>query len=105
MNSTHVEWVPLAACRTVQLIRIVSRDNLPFVGWTAWEAQQLQIHIDAVWLPSVKDMVESIHPAGQAEGVLKVLKTHMVIVHIVPRLLSIGGVQVMFIRSSPSVAV
>lgn len=84
----------LSLCRTVQLIRLISRENLPYAGWTAAEGGMLQEHIDEVWLPAVAKMLTLIHPAEKVFGVMAVFKTHMVVVHAVPRFSHIGGVQV-----------
>jgi len=82
-------------CRLVSLGLLLVRENLPYTGWTQREADMLQTHIDTVWLPALKDMVRELHQEEEAKKVLRVIKTHMILVHSTPRLLTLGSLLVL----------
>ena len=82
------------SCSLKNLARLVVRDNLPHSGWTEEEAHKLQVHIEGVWLSSMKAMQRVISKNGNGDA-LRVLKTHMIVAHATERLTSHGGVEVL----------
>lgn len=80
--------------RLINAIRMLTRENLPFHGWTQTEAKEMQTHLDEVLLPSIDNMLLAIYDAAGRDSAMKVLKTHLVAVHATDRFWDLGGLMV-----------
>lgn len=54
----------------------------------------MKYHINHVWFPATKQLVEEVHKPAEVPKVLKVFKTHMVLAHSTDRMLDLGALQV-----------
>lgn len=82
------------SCRLIGCIRLLSRECLPHPGWTEKEVDMMKYHINHVWFPATKQLVEKVHKPAEVPKVLKVFKTHMVLAHSTDRMLDLGALQV-----------
>lgn len=78
------------------LTRSLSREHLPYNGWTQNETNKMQQHIHEIWLPSTKAMLATLfhaHP-DEADRTLKVFKVHMTARHATDGFMRVGGLSV-----------